>query len=156
MSHRTSQSTASSGRHSGFKFAMILALVQLLSMAHPASAIGGWETWHILFSRLSGERSQTEQEKSGSRKISPVPNGGGDSSSGKKEDGGASNKKKHVGEVTMTSASSSPEASSSSSCSLKDETTGPAFIPRGRRGGMCLDENDICTITFVGRSNPFL
>lgn len=121
-------------------------LLELLSLTHPAAAIGGWETIHILFSRLNSERGgQNEQEKSTTgRKISPVPDGGDGSSC-------------HVGEVTMTSnkSSSKPAAAvvvGESDSESSNTVTGPAFI---RRGG-CLNEDDLCTIAFVGRSNPFL
>ena len=32
----------------------------------------------------------------------------------------------------------------------------PAFLPRGRRGGLKLDDKDLQTINFVRRTNPFL
>ena len=118
-------------------------LLQLLSLSPPASAIGGWETIHILFSRLNSERgAQNEQEKSTGGKISPVPNGGDGSSC-------------HVAEVTMTSNKSSSKPAAvvgDGESESSDTVTGPAFI---RRGG-CLNEDDLCTIAFVGRSNPFL
>mmetsp|Transcript_37894 Transcript_37894/g.81815 ORF Transcript_37894/g.81815 Transcript_37894/m.81815 type:complete len:178 (+) Transcript_37894:112-645(+) len=165
-------------RHHGTILAY-LCLLQLLSLTRsPASAIGGWEPIHILFSRLNNERSQSEQQhqlsassssssshvsgrKTAEERIAPVPSGGGDSSSysqGKEEEGGGSSKKRHVGEVTMTSTMTTTSSSSSSSDSnhVADEETVPAFVPRGRRGGIQLDENDLRTITFVGNSNPFL
>mmetsp|Transcript_17378 Transcript_17378/g.31544 ORF Transcript_17378/g.31544 Transcript_17378/m.31544 type:complete len:174 (+) Transcript_17378:102-623(+) len=173
MSLQSFQSTSRRYRH-GVILAY-LSLFQLLCVIHPASAIGGWETIHIMFSRLNGERSgQNDLQKSprGSKsieeRIAPVPDGdeSSSSSSGKKEEGGgggASNKKRHVGEVTMTSTPkrtsslssiSSPVASSSSE---EEESVPAAFVPRGRRGGMLtLDENDLRTITFVSRSNPFM
>ena len=106
---------------------------------------------HIFFSRLLGERAQNQSSKSSSNpQVAPIPSGGADDSSEDKEDG-APSKKRHVSEVTMTSLKQS-----SSTPSRPVATARPAFVPRGRRGGLKLDEKDLQTITFVGRSNPFL
>jgi hypothetical protein len=121
-------------------------LVHLAFLAHPTAAIGGWETIHIFWRRLSGERAQNESSRSPSNpKVAPLSGGVVESED---KDNGASSKKRHVGEVTMISS----ENSSSSSCR---PTMASAALPRGRRGGLKLDEKDLQTITFVGRS-PFL
>mmetsp|Transcript_25226 Transcript_25226/g.54335 ORF Transcript_25226/g.54335 Transcript_25226/m.54335 type:complete len:144 (+) Transcript_25226:136-567(+) len=143
MSLTSSKSTSS--RRSGVKFTttiLALCLLQLLSVIHPTSAIGGWDPIHILMNRLSGERSQSEQQHSDPQKrIAPLEK---TNASIKKAEGSKKNKR-HAGEVAMTT-SKKPSSSSSD----------PANIPRGRRGEMHLDEDDLRTITFVGRSNPFL
>ncbi|KAL9188100.1 hypothetical protein ACHAXT_006478 [Thalassiosira profunda] len=129
-------------------------LLLLAALVRPASAIGGWDPIHNIMARLSGQRAKSEESnpprgnKSPQERIAPVPNGG---SSDKKDEGaGGGGAKRHVGEVTMTKGKSQTSSRDAA------EETGPAFIPRGRRGGLHLDENDLRTITFVGRSNPFL
>jgi len=125
-------------------------LLQLTFLAHPTAAIGGWETIHLVWSRLSGERAQDESSKSSSTpQVAPIPNGGAHNDADDKEDGAP--KKRHVSEVTMTSLRKNSSVSSPPSTAVS-----PAFVPRGRRGGLKLDEKDMQTITFVGRTNPFL
>mmetsp|Transcript_23925 Transcript_23925/g.39448 ORF Transcript_23925/g.39448 Transcript_23925/m.39448 type:complete len:150 (-) Transcript_23925:190-639(-) len=149
MSRRTSPSNTQVGFSSRSALVAFTVLLQLAFLAHPTAAIGGWETIHLFWSRLSGERAQNESSKQSSvPQVAPIPNGG---DTDDKEEEGAP-KKRHVSEVTMTSlkkrsSSLSPHSSTSVS---------PAFVPRGRRGGLKLDDKDLQTITFVGRTNPFL
>lgn len=152
MSRRTSTSNRRVGFSSKSSIVVVALLLQLAFLAHPTTAIGGWQTLQIFWSRLSGERAQSQLSKpsssSSNPQVSPIPNGGAVDED--KEDGDSS-KKRHVSEVTMTSLKRS-----SSTPSRPLTTANPAFVPRGRRGGMKLDEKDMQTITFVGRSNPFL
>lgn len=152
MSRRTSTSNRRVGFSSKSSIVVVAVLLQLAFLAHPTTAIGGWQTLQIFWSRLSGERAQSQLSKpsssSSNPQVSPIPNGGAVDED--KEDGDSS-KKRHVSEVTMTSLKRS-----SSTPSRPLTTANPAFVPRGRRGGMKLDEKDMQTITFVGRSNPFL
>ena len=94
--------------------------------------------------------NSSPSSSSSNPQVSPIPNGGAVDTEDK-EDGDHPSKKRHVSEVTMTSLKRS-----SSTPSRPLATANPAFVPRGRRGGMKLDEKDMQTITFVGRSNPFL
>ena len=156
MSRRTSTSNRRVGFSSTSSIVVVAVLLQLAFLAHPTTAIGGWQTLQIFWSRLSGERAQSQLSKpssssSSNPQVSPIPNGGAVDTEDK-EDGDHPSKKRHVSEVTMTSLKRS---SSTPSRSLV-ATANPAFVPRGRRGGMKLDEKDMQTITFVGRSNPFL
>ena len=132
-----------------------MLLLQLAFLATPTTAIGGWETIHLVWSRLSGERAQNESSKPSSvPQVAPVPNGGDTTGDDNNEEEGGAPKKRHVSEVTMTSLK---KRSSSSSSSFHSSTSvRPAFVPRGRRGGLKLDDKDLQTITFVGRTNPFL
>lgn len=153
MSRRTSTSNRRVGFSSKSSVVVVAVLLQLAFLAHPTTAIGGWQTLQIFWSRLSGERAQSQLSKpsssSSNPQVSPIPNGGAVDAEDK--EGGDSSKKRHVSEVTMTSLKRS-----SSTPSRPLTTANPAFVPRGRRGGMKLDEKDMQTITFVGRSNPFL
>ena len=153
MSRRTSTSNRRVGFSSKSSVVVVAVLLQLAFLAHPTTAIGGWQTLQIFWSRLSGERAQSQLSKpssssSSNPQVSPIPNGG---AVDEDKEGGDSSKKRHVSEVTMTSLKRS-----SSTPSRPLTTANPAFVPRGRRGGMKLDEKDMQTITFVGRSNPFL
>lgn len=135
---------------------MIFALIsiQLLSMARPSAAIGGWQTFNILLNRLSGERNQQMEQDKKSPPV--VPNGGasGGSANKKEESGDGKESKKHnMGEVTMTSNETPGKVVAAGAST---ETSDPTFASQGRRGGMSLDENDVRTLAFVGRSNPFL
>jgi len=154
MSRRTSTSNRRVGFSSKSSIVVVALLLQLAFLAHPTTAIGGWQTLQIFWSRLSGERAQSQLSKpsssSSNPQVSPIPNGGAVDAEDK-EDGDHPSKKRHVSEVTMTSLKRS-----SSTPSRPLTTANPAFVPRGRRGGMKLDEKDMQTITFVGRSNPFL
>jgi hypothetical protein len=152
MSRRTSSS------HRGFSSRSALVaftlLLQLAFLAHPAAAIGGWETIHLVWSRLSGERAQNKSSKSSSiPQVAPILNGGAHNDADDNKEDGAP-KKRHVSEVTMTSLKKG--GSSPSPATRSSTPVGPAFVPRGRRGGLKLDEKDLQTITFVGRTNPFL
>jgi len=141
---------SSRGRGSFIRLVAICAIL-LISSIQSVSGIGGWETIHILLGRVRGQTKVDEQKSP----VSPPRGGGG---AKKQDDGSEPTKKKHVGEVKMTSdklPSSSSVASKSSSSGL-DNKPGPAFVPRGRRGGVNLDDNDIKMVTFVGNSNPFL
>lgn len=153
MSRRTSTSNRRVGFSSKSSVVVVAVLLQLVFLAHPTTAIGGWQTLQIFWSRLSGERAQSQLSKpsssSSNPQVSPIPNGGAVDTEDKED--GDSSKKRHVSEVTMTSLKRS-----SSTPSRPLTTANPAFVPRGRRGGMKLDEKDMQTITFVGRSNPFL
>ena len=132
---------------------LVAICVAFLSTIHPTSAIGGWETIHILVNRLNGKHSQqiiTADETSSERRTSDLNSsnkkGSSDSSSSS-----SSNKKRHVGEVTMTNNKSNRGVKNVSSSSAV------AFVPRGRRGrGVCSDGDDLKTIDFVRNSNPFL
>ena len=155
MSRRTSTSNRRVGFFSKSSIVVVAVLLQLVFLAHPTTAIGGWQTLQIFWSRLSGERAQSQLSKpssssSSNPQVSPIPNGGAVDTEDK-EDGDHPSKKRHVSEVTMTSLKRS-----SSTPSRPLTTANPAFVPRVRRGGMKLDEKDMQTITFVGRSNPFL
>ena len=142
---------------------LIITLFLLQLTIHTTYAIGGWETIHILMNRLSPKEDKNKassRREPGSRVAPIVPNGGSSSSSGgntadnKKEEGERSSKR-HVGEVTMTSSSSSSSSPSSSSGAV--DASVAVASSGGRRGNLLhLDENDLKTITFVGRSNPFL
>ncbi|EED91764.1 predicted protein [Thalassiosira pseudonana CCMP1335] len=135
----------------------LFLLVQLLCTIHPTSAIGGWQTICIFFNRWSEERgiqnsskASTAIPKSPQERIASAPND--DSSDTIIEEVSnngrtPSQNKKHVGEVKMTS---------SRKRTVVSMPTTPAFT-RGRRGGSTvrLDEDDLATITTVGRS-PFL
>lgn len=153
MSRRTSTSNRRVGFSSKSSIVVVAVLLQLAFLAHPTTAIGGWQTLQIFWSRLSGERAQSQLSKpsSSNPQVSPIPNGGAVDTDDK-EDGDHPSKKRHVSEVTMTSL----KRSSSTPSRPLTTAANPAFVPRGRRGGMKLDEKDMQTITFVGRSNPFL
>lgn len=135
-----------------------MLLLQLVAfLATPTTAIGGWETIHLVWSRLSGERAQNESSKPSSvPQVAPVPNGGDTTGDDNNDEEGAAPKKRHVSEVTMTSLKKRSSSSSSSSSFHSSTSVRPAFVPRGRRGGLKLDDKDLQTITFVGRTNPFL
>ena len=155
--------------HGFFSMAAIvpcLFLTQLVCTIHPTSAIGGWETIHIFFRRIAGERAASRIEnlksspKSPQERIAPVPSGGESSGSkvSEEEGGKIGAKKRHVSEVTMTSSLMTAKSSHGASVVTDASTHGisprsPAFT-RGRRGGI-LDEEDLKTISFVG-SLPFL
>eukprot|EP00573_Skeletonema_grethae_P002352 CAMPEP_0201687732 /NCGR_PEP_ID=MMETSP0578-20130828/1661_1 /ASSEMBLY_ACC=CAM_ASM_000663 /TAXON_ID=267565 /ORGANISM="Skeletonema grethea, Strain CCMP 1804" /LENGTH=151 /DNA_ID=CAMNT_0048171907 /DNA_START=129 /DNA_END=584 /DNA_ORIENTATION=+ len=151
MSRRSSSSNTRVGFSSRSALVAFAVLLQLAFLADPAAAIGGWETIHLVWSRLSGERAQNESSKPSSvPQVAPIPNGGGHHDADDNEED-RSPKKRHVSEVTMTSLKKSSSSSSRSSTSVS-----PAFVPRNRRGGLKLDDKDLQTITFVGRTNPFL
>mmetsp|Transcript_7315 Transcript_7315/g.10821 ORF Transcript_7315/g.10821 Transcript_7315/m.10821 type:complete len:152 (+) Transcript_7315:163-618(+) len=151
MSRRTSSSNSRAGFSSRSAIVAFSVLLQLAFLADPAAAIGGWETIHLVWSRLSGERAQNQSSKPSSiPQVAPIPNGGAHHDADDKEEDGAP-KKRHVSEVTMTSLKKSSSSSPRSSTPVS-----PAFVPRGRRGGLKLDDKDLQTITFVGRTNPFL
>ena len=107
------------------------------------TAIGGWQTICIFFSKWNGERAQTTiKTDAGSPRATPAITSR--RGSYKPDDNvvqsSVTNKMK-VTEVTMTSRSVRSTSSSA-----------PAFV-RGKRS--CLDEDDLACISFVGRS-PFL
>ena len=152
MSRRISSSNTRVGFSSRSALVAFAVLLQLAFLADPTAAIGGWETIHLVWSRLSGERAQNESSKPSSiPQVAPIPNGGAHHDADDNKEGGAP-KKRHVSEVTMTSL----KKSSSSSPRSSTTSVSPAFVPRGRRGGLKLDDKDLQTITFVGRTNPFL
>lgn len=154
MSRRSSSSKNNTrvGFSSRSALAVFAVLLQLAFLADPAAAIGGWETIHLVWSRLSGERAQNDSSKQSIPQVAPIPNGGGNHDADDNEEDAAP-KKRHVSEVTMTSLKKS---SSSSSRRSSTTSVSPAFVPRNRRGGLKLDDKDLQTITFVGRTNPFL
>ncbi|KAL7552815.1 hypothetical protein ACHAWF_018767 [Thalassiosira exigua] len=133
-----------------------LAVAFLPSSIRPAVAIGGWEQLHLFLGRWRSEeaRARNAAERGGSGKgtsspkSSPRPAAAGSDDEKKDGDGGAGKKKRHVGEVTMTSWRTPEDGAAE----------GAAFVPRGRRAAATagLDEDDLSTIAFVGRSNPFL
>lgn len=153
MSRRSSSSNTRVGFSSRSALVAFAVLLQLALLADPAAAIGGWETIHLVWSRLSGERAQSDSSKpSAIPQVAPIPNGGGHHDAEDNE-GDAAPKKRHVSEVTMTSLKKSSSFSSRRSSTT---SVSPAFVPRNRRGGLKLDDKDLQTITFVGRTNPFL
>lgn len=119
----------------------IFVLFQLFAVS---TAIGGWQTICIFFSKWNGERSQTiRKTDAGSPQATPPitsRRGSHEPDDRAVLESSVTNKMK-VNEVTMTSRKMRSTLSSA-----------PAFVG-GRRS--CLDEDDLACISFVGRS-PFL
>ena len=135
----------------------ILLLTTLtLSSITPATAVGGWETIHILMNRIGGERAEHQIITSGESNNSRI-------SKQQTTSGGTSNKaasKKHDDVVITTTYKSkrSRRSSNGKNCE-EDEATPTAFVTKGRRrggAGICSDVEDANAIEFVRRSNPFL
>mmetsp|Transcript_35890 Transcript_35890/g.86638 ORF Transcript_35890/g.86638 Transcript_35890/m.86638 type:complete len:141 (+) Transcript_35890:262-684(+) len=136
--------------HGVILIALHLLVVELVPSAHAEIIPHVSQITQKLFPNKSFLESRENKES----KIAPVsPSGGGTATSvnndgskkeeGKGVDGGS---RKHVGEVTMTSNSPPTKGA-----------FGVAASSSGRRGGLShLDEEDLKTIAFVGRSNPFL
>lgn len=161
---------------------MYLFIVILVNLLSTASAIGGWETGHLFFSKSFREYGQAHQnehshgtDSNQERRIHPMSGeddiNDEDSSSATTNDNRKNNKKKrHVSEVTMTST---PAATGDRTVvknmsnkkqqqqvivvgSPTSSTVSPAFVGKSRRAAsMTLDEKDLERISFVGRS-PFL
>ena len=136
----------------------ILLLTTLALSITPATAVGGWETIHILMNRIGGERAEHQIITSGESNNSRI-------SKQQTTSGGTSNKaasKKHDDVVITTSSSKSKRSrrgSSNGKNCEEDDATPTAFVTKGRRrggAGICSDVEDANAIEFVRRSNPFL
>ena len=136
----------------------ILLLTTLALSITPTTAVGGWETIHILMNRIGGERAEHQIITSGESNNSRI------SKQQQTSSGGTSNKaasKKHDDVVITTSSSKSKRSrrgSNGKNCE-EDEATPTAFVTKGRRrggAGICSDVEDANAIEFVRRSNPFL
>ena len=135
----------------------ILLLTTLALSITPTTAVGGWETIHILMNRIGGERAEHQIITSGESNNSRI-------SKQQTTSGGTSNKaasKKHDDVVITTTYNSkrSRRSSNGKNCEEDEAATPTAFVTKGRRrggAGICSDVEDANAIEFVRRSNPFL
>mmetsp|Transcript_13695 Transcript_13695/g.27930 ORF Transcript_13695/g.27930 Transcript_13695/m.27930 type:complete len:151 (-) Transcript_13695:242-694(-) len=143
-------------------FATISFVCTFLGATAPqSSAIGGWETAQIMLSKTLRENNQVHQRQQTEAKNSKIgesnksiENARGtssDSTSYDLDDDHTEKKKRHVSEVTMTAN----DANQKKKIVSPSSGISPAFVARGRKDSLTLDEKDLERISFVARS-PFL
>ncbi len=143
-------------------FNLIALVCTLLGILSPSSsAIGGWETAQIMLSKTLREHNQVQQREKtvaknakigeSNKSIESALDASSDSLSYDLEDDCSEKKKRHVSEVTMTAN----DANKKKLIVSPSLGISPAFLVRGRKDSLTLDEKDLERISFVARS-PFL